>query len=130
MMHEKNNYCLQILYASETVFFCIQQFNIGVLDENPSTIAGVVNILDHLHQYVPTDGRQVYTILTWGDGLSCESHTDAQNSRANAETPLARLEGLEPAAQEFHKRMILMQVYMCGCTIIYRLNLHIDVIQF
>ena len=80
----------------------ILQFNIGVLDENPSTIAGVVNILDHLHQYVPTDGKQVHTLITWGDGLSCERHNDAQNSRANAETPRARLEGLEPAAQEFH----------------------------
>lgn len=89
---------------------CILQFNIGILDESPSTIAGVVNMLDHLHRYAPTDRKQVHTPITWGDGFSCKRHTDALNSRANAETLKARLEGLEQVAQEFHKRMILKQV--------------------
>ncbi|XP_060588189.1 uncharacterized protein LOC132743654 [Ruditapes philippinarum] len=89
-------------------------FNIGVLQENPSTTAGVINILDMLHRYVPqneADGT-LYPIITWGDGLSCERHADAQNARANGATPRERLEGLEPSPQEFHKRMILMQETM------------------
>ncbi|XP_060580152.1 uncharacterized protein LOC132736956 [Ruditapes philippinarum] len=67
-------------------------FNIGVLQENPSTTAGVINILDMLHRYVPqneADGT-LYPIITWGDGLSCERHADAQNARANGATPFKR----------------------------------------
>jgi len=39
-------------------------------------------------------------LITWGDGLSCERHVDAQNARANAEIPLDQLEGLDPSPQE------------------------------
>ncbi|WAR31109.1 YNG1-like protein [Mya arenaria] len=91
------------------VFTYPQMFNIGILEENPSSIPGVVNILEKLQEYVPTDGAIVHKLICWGDGLSCERHVDAQNSRANADNPLLRLEGLEPSAQEFHKRMLLMQ---------------------
>ncbi|XP_053403746.1 uncharacterized protein LOC123554765 isoform X2 [Mercenaria mercenaria] len=85
-------------------------FNIGVINENPSTCDGVINIMEQLHKYVPVkaDGSP-FRILTWGDGLSCERHVDAQNARANGADLFAKLQGLEPAAQEFHKRMILMQ---------------------
>lgn len=89
----------------------IFQFNIGVLDENPSSTAGVINIIEQLHKYVPkkADGSP-FKLITWGDGLSCERHVDAQNARANGADPFAKLQGLEPGPQEFHKRMILMQV--------------------
>jgi hypothetical protein len=86
------------------------QFNIGVIEENPSTTAGVIKILDDLHRYVPSQDGTVYPIVTWGDGLSCERHVLAQNARANCQNDFTRLKGLEPAAQEFHKRMILLQV--------------------
>lgn len=86
------------------------------MDENPSSIPGVVNILSSLHKYVPCpNGDTLHTIITWGDGLSCERHVDAQNARANGSTPKYRLEGLEPSPQEFHKRMILMQVLIHLC---------------
>ena len=63
-------------------------------------------------------------LITWGDGLSCERHVDAQNARANAETPLDRLEGLEPSPQEFHKRMLLMQV--CAFAFLHKEVLQLD----
>ncbi|KAH3738407.1 hypothetical protein DPMN_045040 [Dreissena polymorpha] len=85
-------------------------FNIGVLDEPPSSIAGVIKILEGLQKYVPLkEDGDPFRIITWDDGLSCERHVDAQNARANGATPLDRLQGLEPAPQEFHKRMLLMQ---------------------
>jgi len=61
------------------------------------------------------NGDQLHTIITWGDGLSCERHVDAQNARANGSTPIDRLEGLEPSPQEVHKRMILIQVLLHLC---------------
>ncbi|WAR25131.1 hypothetical protein MAR_010835 [Mya arenaria] len=86
-----------------------EMFNIGVIDANPSSTAGVIEILDTLHNYVPQHEDQVHTLITWGDALSCERHLDAQNARANATTAVGKLQGLEPGAQEFHKRMLLMQ---------------------
>lgn len=96
--------------AREFKIFVCFQFNIGIMEENPSTVQGVVNILENLHTYVPASGDQVHTLICWGDGLSCERHVDAQNARANAATKTDRLQGLEPSPQEFHKRMLLMQV--------------------
>ena len=45
-----------------------------------------------------------------GDGLSVERMYDAIRHNSGAETPAERLEGVIPVPQEFHKRMILMQV--------------------
>ncbi|KAK3108451.1 hypothetical protein FSP39_008205, partial [Pinctada imbricata] len=82
---------------------------LGVLDKNESKITDMVDILEHYHQYVPTkDGIPVKTIL-YGDGLSCERVNDAQNARINAADVWDRLEGIEPAAQEWHKRAIILQ---------------------
>ncbi|KAK3102183.1 hypothetical protein FSP39_009426, partial [Pinctada imbricata] len=85
---------------------------LGVLDKNESKITDMVDILGHYHQYVPTkDGIPVKTIL-YGDGLSCERVNDAQNARINAADVWDRLEGIEPAAQEWHKRAIILQAYV------------------
>ena len=78
--------------------------------ENPSTAAGTIQILENLHQYVPTHEERVHQILCFGDGLSCERHNDAHMSMSNGETMIDRLQGLQPQVQEFHKRMLLMQV--------------------
>lgn len=41
--------------------------------------------------------------------MDCERGNDAQRARANGLTELEPLQGLEPAAQEFHKEMLLLQ---------------------
>ncbi|KAH3790004.1 hypothetical protein DPMN_168197 [Dreissena polymorpha] len=87
-------------------------FNIGVLEENPLTISGVVNMLDHLHNYVPTDGEKRTHYCHLGRWVIVRAPCRRQNIRANAETPRDHLEGLEQAAQEFHKRIILLQASM------------------
>lgn len=78
--------------------------NLGVFKEDPSSTQGAVGIYSKLQEYVPVLDDKPY-----GDGLSCERGNDAQRARTNGLNPFERLEGLEPAAQEFHKEMILLQ---------------------
>lgn len=75
-----------------------------------TTTEGTIRILERLHEYVPRQENLLFPLICNGDGLSCERHTDAHMARANAGTPLEGLQGLQPVAQEFHKRMLLMQV--------------------
>ena len=83
----------------------------GVVEENPSTIAGVSNILRHLHQYVPvTPGGIPHSIPCHGDGLSVERMCDSLRHNSGGLTPMERLEGIVPVPQEFHKRALLLQV--------------------
>ncbi|XP_062602465.1 uncharacterized protein LOC134264190 [Saccostrea cucullata] len=86
--------------------------NLGVCQENPSTIEGTIRILEKLQEYVPTHGHRIFPLICYGDGLSCERHNDAHLARSNAGTPLAGLQGLQPVVQELHKRMLLTQDIM------------------
>ena len=91
--------------------FMIIQISLGVMHENPSSTQGVIRILEGLQKYVPQiDSNNTYPMVVWGDGLSCERTNDAQFARVNGATPTSRLESFQPAAQEFHKRMINLQV--------------------
>lgn len=84
----------------------------GVIDENPSSTAGVIAIMDSLHKYVPTvENDQLFSIPCHGDGLSVERMRDAKAARSASFTKEGRLEGLIPVPQEFHKRCILLQVH-------------------
>lgn len=58
----------------------------------------------------------LHPLITWGDGLSCERHVDVQNGRENCKTAIDRLEGIEPVPQEFHNRVLLMQVMFSAVT--------------
>lgn len=81
------------------------------MQENPSSTAGVINIIEKLHEYVPKgQDDSLHTIPCHGDQLSIERHVDAQRARSGAATPEERLEGLEPSPQEFHKQMLILQV--------------------
>jgi hypothetical protein len=54
---------------------------------------------------------QSHIQLVYGDGFSCERGNDAHKARANGLDPWEKLEGCQPAAQEFHKEMLLLQDY-------------------
>ena len=86
------------------------QVTLGVIEENPSSTAGVSNILRHLHNYVPCHGEKLYTIPCHGDGLSVERMRDAMKHNSTASTAKARLQGIAPVPQEFHKKMLLLKV--------------------
>ena len=85
--------------------------NLGVIETNPSSLAGVIEIMEALHQHVPIiDGKPI-PVLCCGDGLSIERMTEAHHTRVTHTTPEERLEGLVEAPQDFHKEMLLLQVY-------------------
>ena len=53
--------------------------NLGIIDENPSTTAGAIAIMQHLHRYVPCTGEDMYiAIPAHGDQLSVERSTNAK----------------------------------------------------
>ena len=85
--------------------------NLGIFKENPCSTQGAIGIYESLQKYVPSIDNKPYTTLVFGDGLSCERGNDAHKARSNGQTEWERLEGLEPAAQEFHKEMLLLQDY-------------------
>ena len=90
------------------LLFC--KVTLGVIEENTSSIAGVSNILRHLHKYIPRIGDDLYVIPCHGDGLSVERMRDAVRHNSCGDTAASRLEGIIPVPQEFHKRMLLLEV--------------------
>ena len=85
--------------------------NLGVFDVDPSSTQGAITIYENLQRYIPSIQDKPYTAIVYGDGLSCERGNDAHRARVNGLNPWERLEGCEPAVQEFHKEMILLQDY-------------------
>lgn len=66
------------------------------------------------HKYVPGNpDEEPIAIPLFGDALSVERANDAQNARVNAGNAWQQL---HPCIQEWHKRVILLQVF-------YKLNL-------
>lgn len=45
-------------------------------------------------------------------------------ARSNGESRLSKLQGLQPQVQEFHKRMLHMQVILAHCYLINNANTH------
>ena len=46
--------------------------NLGTVSENPASTAGVIDIMTNLHQYVPSKGNGLHTVVCNGDQLSVE----------------------------------------------------------
>lgn len=92
----------------------------------------MVDIMSHLHQYVPTveyteessipgsDGHVeipqaiFHRILFGGDQLTAARARGAQRIRMNSVSPQARLEGLIPCAEDWHTKLNLLGVN-CSC---------------
>ena len=84
--------------------------NLGAVDANPSTTIGVIEVLQMLHQYVPTNDQKLHRIICNGDQLSMERRTHAKHSRIRGESMEDRLEGVIETPQEFHKEGLMAQV--------------------
>jgi len=81
------------------------------MDANPSSTAGVISILERLHEFIPRlSPDDVLTVPVHGDCLSVERMVDAQRARLADLTSVDRLEGAQPVPQEFHHRAIMLQV--------------------
>jgi len=97
--------------------------NLGIIDQNPCTVAGVVQIMEELHRYVPTLANgNLLKIPTHGDCLAVERMIDSQRCRAADLTAVDRLEGLEPVAQEFHHRGLMLQVCLLSLALLVRID--------
>ena len=108
--------CLKLLYlkyCNEILHYFISRFQVplGVLMKDENRSGDMMDVMDHYHQYVPSreDGTPI-PVIFFGDGLSCERAVSAKRGRLNTPTAWTRLEGLEPAVQEWHCRMHLMEV--------------------
>jgi len=81
----------------------------------------MVDILTHLHQYVPqvpyaqqkitsngevvhTNHSQMHKILMGGDQMTAARTRAALNSRANSEIPSNKLEGFIPVVEDWHTK--------------------------
>ena len=86
------------------------QVNIGIINANPSTTAGAIEIMMALSQYVPKVQERLVVLPVHGDCGAVERMIDAQRARSADLTAIDRLQGLEPVPQEFHHRALMIQV--------------------
>ena len=89
------------------------QVNLGVIEADPSSTKGVVQIMKHLNQYVayPHGNKEdPHALLVEADQLSVERMVGVRVAMADHDLPKNTLRGLEPSPQEFHHRVIALQV--------------------
>ena len=93
-----------------SILATIMQVNLGVIDANPSSAEGAITIMSELQKYVPRRGNELHQLVCHVDGGAHERMVDAKFACRAKASPVGRLEGLLPNAQEFHKRMLKLQV--------------------
>ncbi|KAH3770683.1 hypothetical protein DPMN_171975 [Dreissena polymorpha] len=85
--------------------------NLGVVKENPATCKRVIEIMKYLNRYTPRDVEGTpWPIICHGDQLSVERMIECRIAMSSSALPGDRLEGLIPRPQNFHKRIVLLQV--------------------
>ena len=101
---------------------------LGVLLKNENVGAEMIEIMSHLHQYVPMkpSTNMVYipttneiameesaiyqSILFGGDQLTVARARGSITAMANSTTPIKRLEGIIPVIEDWHTLVVLLQV--------------------
>ncbi|XP_052217447.1 uncharacterized protein LOC127835183 [Dreissena polymorpha] len=102
--HLPHKYSTESAKKSEVV-------NLGVVKENPATCKGVIEIMKYLNRYTPRDVEGTpWPIICHGDQLSVERMIECRIAMSSSALPGDRLEGLIPRPQNFHKRIVLLQV--------------------
>ena len=104
------------------------QVPLGVLNKSEMKYDDMIDIMDHLHQYVPTqtsvvqvdlpepDGKiditktSFHTILFGGDQLTSKRARGSQMIRSNSITSTQQINGLLPCTEDWHARLCLLQV--------------------
>ncbi|ELU00828.1 hypothetical protein CAPTEDRAFT_188936 [Capitella teleta] len=82
---------------------------IGVLNENPSSMVGMLRIMEKLMEHVPNAKNGIQPVVCFGDGLSVDRMRDCQRLRLSAKDPVHNLRALVACPQEFHRRGLLTQ---------------------
>ena len=101
---------------------------LGLTLKNPAKVADMVDILDELHQYVPSssittiedipgqeEGESIrldcfHRILCYGDQLTVERIRGAQAVRLNSENGIMQLRGFIPAVTDWHAKVSFLGV--------------------
>ena len=119
-----------------SIFIIYIQVPLGVIPKNENQLKQMVQILDHMYRYVPEIAytaqltvpnsdesvtihqAKTHKILVGGDQLSQVQAKAAITIKANAETPLSRLEGLLPTIEDWHTKLTLFEVNNINLTIL------------
>jgi uncharacterized protein YjaG (DUF416 family) len=100
---------------------------LGVLLKNENKGDEMVQIMEHVHQYIPnfTHGSTVYKtgngeievpqeslmkVLFGGDQLTAARGRGAKRARVNSISQISRLEGIIPCAEDFHVKLNFLDV--------------------
>lgn len=90
------------------------QVPLGVLMKSEQRGKDMVDILQHIHQYIPKHPTgECYPLSFGGDQLTKQRVAGAQNAKLQSEKESRRLRGIMPVVEDWHARMIFYQVNYC-----------------
>lgn len=71
-----------------------------------------MDILQHIHQYVPTfDSGKQYPVFFYGDQLTRERASGAQDAKLQSDEESRKLRGVIPEAADWHALVTFYQVH-------------------
>lgn len=88
---------------------------LGVLLKNENEIEGMVDIMTHLHNYVPnvstpSGPEKLLSIPFCGDQLTCSRVRSSQSVRQTSDSPSEGLIGLIAYPADWHAKMNIYEV--------------------
>lgn len=110
------------------MFHYTSQIPLGVILKSENKTDEMCEIMERMHQYVPhvqashdfvnpvtedvmkIQGDHFYHILFGGDQLTAARARGSQRVRMNSDDGLSRFEGLIPVVEDWHAKVILLQV--------------------
>ena len=127
-MSSKSETVSIILHFKSGHYPFLFQVPLGILMKNENKMDDMVDILTHMHQYVPSHAatktvqvpgteypenvqlERLHHILIGGDQLTAERVKGAQSLRKNSTHAVGRLEGLVPVSEDWHAKVCFLQV--------------------
>lgn len=102
---------LDIVFNNVAILNLVIQVPLGILEKDENITEQMIDIVQHLQQYVPRrkDGKLI-PILLGGDALSVERGEGANRARLDAINQLDRLEGFVWKSEDWHGHVISLQV--------------------
>ncbi|XP_076073057.1 uncharacterized protein LOC143044781 [Mytilus galloprovincialis] len=83
---------------------------LGIMEKDENKTEEMIEVIEHLQQYVPRDGqRKMMPLLLGGDALSVERGDAAQKARADGVNQEDRLEGFIWKSEDWHGHVITLQ---------------------
>ena len=97
------------------------QVPLGVVFKNENKLDEMVDIMDHLNQYVPTEVTHttapkrmqidtMHKVLVGGDQLTVARMKGAKSMREDSQHDAGRLDGFIPVVEDWHTKVCLLEV--------------------